>query len=119
MKNKKLIVILPSVMILLFVILVAIYINYTKSVQYATYQVTIAQKTQNPELALKYYNIDEIIDTKINNLISELTEEEMSNPFMPMGISMITNMREPFKIKLEKELENLYTQEPGKLKEIN
>lgn len=116
--NKKKLIIFLSVFILLIIgVFSSIYITFRQSVRYAIYQLALAQKYQDSQTALKYYDIEQIADNVIADITDELANDD--NPFAGLGISMINNMKDSLIAKYRKDITEQYETEYPELEALN
>ena len=92
MNKKKLVIFIGTFILSIILILSSLYIIFRQSVQYAIFQLTLAQKYQDSQTALQYYDIEKIADSAIADATEELANDD--NPFAGLGISMLNNMRD-------------------------
>lgn len=117
MDKKKLAISLSVLTLLIIIILSSIFIAFRQSVRYAIFQLTLAQKYQDSQTALKYYDIEQIADNVIADITDELANDD--NPFAGLGISMINNMKDSLIAKYRKDITEQYETEDAELKSLN
>ncbi len=117
MNKKKLIITFVVIFVLLIIVLISLYIGFRQSVRYAMYDLTLAQKYQDSQTALKYYDIEKIADNAIAEATEELVNED--NPFAGLGIGILNNMKDSLVAKYRKDLTEEYESEQPQLKSLN
>ena len=73
-------------MIVLLIILLIMYLSFRGSVQYGAYQLTLASKHHDAQLALKYHNIDKIADNMVSAMMKEIDTEDEFASAIAMGM---------------------------------
>uniref|UniRef100_UPI004026DF1B hypothetical protein n=1 Tax=Candidatus Stercorousia sp. TaxID=3048886 RepID=UPI004026DF1B len=117
MNKKKLVIFIGTFILSIILILSSLYIIFRQSVQYAIFELTLAQKYQDSQTALQYYDIEKIADSAIADATEELANDD--NPFAGLGISMLNNMRDAIIAKYKKDLTEEYETEYQQLKSLN
>lgn len=113
MKNK--ITIVLSVILLLFIIaIIVIWYNFYTSPRYSAYQLSIAAKNQDSQLALKYHNIDRIVENQIARANKDIQEE--NNEFLALAkINLLSQLKDTLPIQIKQELIEEYESKSDKL----
>lgn len=93
-------------------------INIKNSFEFATYELSIAQKYKDSQKALKYHNITKITDSYIKEMTNELYKEDDAM-IIALGSGVIANFKETLPHKIEQTLITDYESDPGKIKDIN
>ncbi|MCR5260621.1 MAG: hypothetical protein K6C94_02165 [Candidatus Gastranaerophilales bacterium] len=106
MKNKLIIGL--SVILIIFVVVIAImWFNFYTSPRYTAYQLTIAAKNQDSQLALKYHDIDRIVENRIARANKDIQEEE--NAFIAMTeLSLLSQLKETLPIQIKQNIIDEY-----------
>lgn len=101
--KKKSIIILAVSLILLFILstFIWLFVDFKNSVRYARYEMLIAQKNKDSSVVEKYYDVEEIVDSMINDHIKETADD----PYSALGAAMVTNMRPALIKKVKSDLE--------------
>lgn len=116
--KRKIIIWGSTIFTIILIIFTTVSINIKNSVEYASYELSIAHKYKDSARALKYHDIAKISDSFINELIDELYKEDDAMT-IAIGSGMIANYKETLSRKVEKMLISEYESEPGKVKDIN
>lgn len=117
MNRKKLIISLSIVLFSVIVIFSSLFIVFKQSVKYAAYQLFLAKKYQDSQLALQYFDLEKMTDAEIVQKTDELINS--GNPFATIGINMLNNMRDTLISKNRQSVIEVYEEENPELKKIN
>ena len=105
MKKKMVFIVIGCVIAIIIAGMIIGYYNFKNSYRYTQYQLYLATKKSDSTIAMKYYDIDKIVDNKISDIISS---EMQNNPFAALGVAIVENMRPALIKNVEKQISDSY-----------
>jgi len=106
-----------AVILILIIVIICLILNFINSPRFGAYELTMAIKEQNSERAIKYYDIDKIVDNMIADATNDILKE--NTEFAALGISMMNNMKDIYKTQYKKNLIEEYETKSEKIDKMS
>lgn len=112
--KKKLIIGLSIILIILGIAITIAWFRFYTSPRYTAYQLTIAAKNQDGQLALKYHDINRMVENQIARVNKDIQED--GNEFLVMvKINLLSQLKETLPIKYKQDIIEQYETKSEKI----
>lgn len=112
--NKRIIIVSLIIFTIIILVFAVLFVNFYTSPKYTAYQLTIAAKNQDSKLALKYHNIDRLVENQIARANKDIQQEE--NEFIALTkINLLSQLKDTLPIQFKQDLIEEYETKSDKL----
>ncbi len=117
--KKKVIIIFCSIILTAVVSFSVFWTGFKNSYKYSYYQILMAQKNNDAEALLSYFDFDSIVNKIVDVQIEEMKKSLNGNPFASFGISLMENLKPALAEFMKEGVKENFSKNSNELQKVN